>query len=289
MPVPEIFKRLSKVVTSISAVALSGCSAAGLLNSITPSSSFDRDKGLFYGSEDRQTYDVYRSSNPKADAPVIVFVYGGGWTDGQKSMYKFLAEGFTKDGYDVVVPDYRLHPQSQYPMMVTDTGLAVRAAGELYPGRPLVLVGHSAGAYNVLMTAMAPEISKIDVCERVAGVISLAGPTGAYPLTEEPYITIFPERFQADDNPIGRVGAPLPPIMLVNGADDSTVGQKNATELGAKLREAGQTVDVKIYEGMNHIDPVRVLSRHFDGGSPLKKDITTFIDGLAQDRPFCLG
>jgi len=178
------------------AMLLVGCSAAGVLNGITPSSSFDRDKNIAYGDEDRQTMDIYRASEPKSDTPVIVFVYGGGWTRGEKGMYKFVAEGFTKEGFDVAVPNYRLYPDSVYPDMITDTGKAVNAVADAFPGRTLVLMGHSAGGYNVLMTAMATDLSNVSAGDRNAGVISLAAPTGAYPMTDEPYTTIFPDRSQ---------------------------------------------------------------------------------------------
>lgn len=271
----------------ISAAVLAGCSAAGLLNSVTPSGSFDRDKGLAYGELPRQTMDIYRAATPKAGAPLIVFVYGGGWTDGKKSMYKFVAEGFTKDGYDVVVPDYRLYPDSLYPDMITDTGAAIVKAGGLFPDRPLVLIGHSAGAYNVLMSALAPEISGVPVCDRVAGIVSLAGPTGAYPMTDEPYVTIFPNRLTADDAPINRADQPLPPVFLVNGDEDSTVGPENAKKMAHALTNAGHRASAMIYPDMNHIDPVRYLSRHFDGGSPLKADLLRFIESLPLGGPYC--
>lgn len=274
--------------TSIAGLAMmiAGCSAAGVLNGITPSGSFDRDKDIAYGDLDRQTMDIYRAVEPKADAPVIVFVYGGGWTDGSKGMYKFVAEAFTQEGFDVVIPDYRLYPDSVYPDMITDTGAAVQAIAARFPDRPLVLVGHSAGGYNVTMTAMAPDLSGLDACERVAGIVSLAAPTGAFPMTDEPYLSIFPDHFKSDDAPMGRTMDAMPPIMLVNGKDDTTVGYKNATVLGEALDKQGLRNQVVIYDDMNHIDPVRVLSRFFDGGSPLKSDIFDFIDGLS-DQDYC--
>lgn len=265
------------------AMMLVGCSAAGVLNGITPSSSFDRDKNITYGDGDRQTMDIYRAAAPKAGSPVIVFVYGGGWTRGEKGMYKFVAEGFTKDGFDVAVPDYRLYPDSVYPEMITDTGKAVNAVADAFPGRSLVLMGHSAGGYNVLMTAMAPDLSKVAACDRISGIVSLAAPTGAYPMTDAPYTTIFPDRFQGQDAPMNRVNNDLPPIMLVNGKDDTTVGYGNAVKLSKSLKASGHAVTLSIYDDMNHIDPVRVLSRHFDGRSALKGDILSFIEGLPAE------
>lgn len=269
------------------AMLLVGCSAAGVLNGITPSGSFDRDKNIAYGDSDRQTMDVYRASEPKAGSPLIVFVHGGGWTRGNKGMYKFVAEGFTKDGFDVVVPNYRIYPSSIYPEMIVDTGAAVNAAADMFPDRSIVLIGHSAGAYNVLMAAMAPEISKLSVCPQIAGIVSLAAPTGAYPMTDAPYTTIFPGRFKGDDAPMGRTADRLPPVWLINGGEDTTVGPANATLLAERLEEGGLRASSTIYEDMNHIDPVRVLSRHFDGKSPLKADIVRFIDGLPTGTDHC--
>lgn len=273
-------KSLRLSALPVLAMLLVGCSAAGVLNGITPSSSFDRDKNVAYGDADRQMMDIYRASEPKTGAPVIVFVYGGGWTRGEKSMYKFVAEGFTKDGYDVAVPDYRLYPDSVYPDMITDTGQAVNAVADAFPGRGLVLMGHSAGGYNVLMTAMAPDLSAVKPCDRITGIVSLAAPTGAYPMTDAPYTTIFPDRLLGQDAPINRVNNNLPPIMLVNGKDDTTVGYGNAVQLSKSLKASGHAVTLSLYDDMNHIDPVRFLSRHFDGGSALKADILSFIEGL---------
>jgi len=267
---------------------LIGCSAAGVLNGITPSGSFDRDKNVSYGDGPRQMMDIYRADEPKVDAPVIVFVHGGGWNAGDKSMYKFVAEGFTKDGYDVVVPNYRLYPNMTYPDMVVDTGAAVNDVAVRYPGKPIVLIGHSAGAYNVLQTVVAPEVSGVDACANVSGVIALAAPTGVYPLTDEPYISIFPEyRLTGDDGPANRTPDRAPSLFLVNGLDDGTVRPTNATIMAERYTEAGLRAVAKTYEGMGHVDAVRVLSRHFDGGSTLKTDILSFIDGLPSGPDYC--
>lgn len=269
---------------------LAACSAVSVLNGITPSSTFERTKSVSYGEGDRAVMDIYRATDPRPDAPTLVFVHGGSWSEGSKDIYKFLADGFTKDGFDVVVPNYRLYPEARYPDMIVDTGRATQAALAEFPDRPVILIGHSAGAYNVLMAAMAPELSGLDVCNSIAGVVSLAGPTGAYPLTDEPFITIFPERFTSDDSPMGRIQSTtaLPPFFLVNGQDDTTVGPKNVEALSAALSTRGFDVKEGLYEGKDHTDVIRVLSRHFDGGSALKDDILAFIEAQNSQAPsFC--
>jgi len=269
---------------------LVACAPVAILNGITPSSSFSKAKGLSYGDLKRQKLDIYKSETARANAPMLLFAYGGSWTDGHKDIYKFLAEGFTSEGYDVAVINYRLYPEVVYPQMIEDTAKSIAFTAKQFPDRPLVVMGHSAGAYNVLMatlnkTFLAAE--GISVCDRISGVVSLAGPTGAYELKKEPYITIFPDRFQKDDAPLAYADAPSPSLFLMNGADDTTVGPKNAEALAAKVQARGGRAVLKIYDGLDHTDAVKLLSRHFDGDAPLKSDIIAFVDGLPKSGNFC--
>lgn len=271
-------------------VVLVACAPVAILNGITPSSSFSKAKDVSYGDLKRQKLDIYKSETARANAPMLLFAYGGSWTDGHKDIYKFLAEGFTSEGYDVAVINYRLYPEVVYPQMIEDTAKSIAFTAKQFPDRPLVVMGHSAGAYNVLMatlnkTFLAAE--GISVCDRISGVVSLAGPTGAYELKKEPYITIFPDRFQKDDAPLAYADAPSPSLFLMNGADDTTVGPKNAEALAAKVQARGGRAVLKIYDGLDHTDAVKLLSRHFDGDAPLKSDIIAFVDGLPKSGNFC--
>jgi len=260
-------------------LATVACAPVNLLNGITPSGSFEKAKDISYGDLERQKLDVYRAETPRPNAPVLVFIHGGSWTDGSKDIYKFLAEGFTSEGFDVVVPNYRLYPEAVYPQMIEDSAKAVAQAAQLYPNRPLVVMGHSAGAYNALMLGLNKSYlntAGANLCANVAGVVSLSGPTGIIPLKEEPYITIFPDRFTKSDAPLNNVSGPTPPMFLGHGSDDKTVYPQNSEALAKKINERGGNATVKVYEGMNHIGAVKVLSRHFDGDSELKDDIIAF-------------
>jgi len=270
--------------------ALMACAPVTILNGITPSSSFSKAQDVSYGPLSRQVMDIYKAEMPKLGAPALVFIHGGSWTEGSKDIYKFLAEGFTKDGYDVLVPNYRLYPEVKYPAMIEDTALAVAFAQKQYPGRPLVLMGHSAGAYNMLMMVLEPSYMKAaggDLCKGVAGAISLSGPTGFIPLDSEPYITIFPDRFTKEDAPLNTVKGATPPIFFGHGLDDTTVYPQNSTALAEKITARGGVAEVKTYEGMNHIEAVQFLSRRFDGNASLKADIVRFIDSLPKSGNFC--
>lgn len=278
--------------SALTLIAVSACAPVTLLNTITPSSSFEKMSDVSYGPLERQRYDVYRSEASREVSPLLVFIHGGSWTDGSKDIYKFLAEGFTSEGFDVVVPNYRLYPNVVYPQMIEDTAKAVVAVAKQFPDREIVVMGHSAGAYNVLMTALNPQYLKAegrDLCDTVSGVISLSGPTGIIPLKEEPYITIFPDRFTAEDAPLNQIDGLTPPLFFGHGADDKTVYPQNSQKLAEKIQTRGGKAIVKIYDDMNHTDAVKVLSRHFDGDAALKTDIIRFIENLPEkpDRNYC--
>lgn len=274
----------------IGVITLAACAPVTFLNGITPSGSFSKAKDVSYGPLDRQKLDIYKADKPRANSPVLIFIHGGSWEDGSKDIYKFLAEGFTSEGYDIAVPNYRLYPDAVYPQMLEDSAKAVAHVAKQYPSRPLVIMGHSAGAYNALMVSLNKSYlsaEAISICERIAGVVSLAAPTGVYELKKEPLITIFPDRFQKNDAPLAYVDAPSPKLFMMNGGADTTVGPKNAENLAAKVNGRGGEAQLEIYDGIDHTQAVQFLSRHFDGKATLKADIISFIDGLPKSGNFC--
>lgn len=268
---------------------LAACSPVKLLNTVTPSGNFTKQGDISYGDHPRLKLDVYKPKTPKADAPVLVYVHGGGWNSGDKNLYKFVGDSFTGDGYTVVAPNYRLHPNSVYPDPLTDTAKAVAWTAKQYPDRPLILMGHSAGAYNVLMMGLDKAFlaaEGVNMCERVSGIISLAGPTGIVPLEAEPYVTVFPDKFTGKDAALNNVDAPAPPLFLMNGEKDDQVYPRNAIALDKKVKERGGVSDLRLYPKLSHTDAAKVLSRYFDGDSTLKADILAFMaqHGAAKDN-----
>ena len=277
-------------LAAVTTLSFAACAPVTFLNGITPSGSFSKAKDISYGSLARHKLDIYKAEKPRANAPILVFIHGGSWSEGSKDIYKFLAEGFTSEGFDVVVPNYRLYPEAVYPQMIEDTAKAIAYTAKQYPNRPLVILGHSAGGYNALMATLNKSFlssESVDVCSRIAGVVSLAAPTGAYELKEEPYITIFPDRFQKDDAPLAYANSPSPSLFVMNGGDDTTVGPKNAEELAAKVTARGGAAELKIYDDVNHTEAVQFLSRHFDGKAAIKSDIIRFVDGLPKSGNHC--
>jgi len=152
--------------------------------------------------------------------------------------------------------------------------------------RYLVLIGHSAGAYNALGMVFKPEFLEAEgvmACYTVRGVVSLAAPTGALPAESEPTITIFPERFQGDDSFLKHTDQPLPPMLLVNGDADTSVNYKNSVDLGKALEGRG-IATVNVVEGADHAMPVSQFSTRGFLEGPIKKTVINYIENLPEDE-----
>ena len=45
---------------------------------------------------------------------MVVFVYGGGWKNGNKGIYRFVGAALAARGFLTVVPDYQVFPQVRF-------------------------------------------------------------------------------------------------------------------------------------------------------------------------------
>ena len=259
---------------------------AAVLNAITPTSTFTADLDVSFGDHPRDRIDYYMATESDETKPLLVFIHGGGWHRGDKSMYKFVAEGLTAEGYDVALPNYRLYPEVKNPEFLVDNARAIAAIHKAYPTRYLVLIGHSAGAYNALGMVFKPqylEAEGVYSCYTVRGVVSLAAPTGALPAESEPTTSIFPEKLQGDDSFLKHIDQPLPPMLLLNGDQDTSVHPDNARQLGAALEGRG-IATVNIAVGADHVDAVTQFSSKGFLEGTIKDDVLAFIESLPEDE-----
>ena len=272
--------------------ACCGCSPTGLANALTPGG-YRRVADLPYGTLPRQRLDLYLPADTKAEAPLVVFFYGGNWRQGSREDYTFLAQALTARGMAVAVPDYRLYPEARWPDFLEDGALAVawlhgergRAAGAPPQGACFAM-GHSAGAYTAAALAYDPRW--LDAAglpggrSALAGCIALAGPFDWTP-RDEPLATIFAPapggRLDAAPSDAALAGAP--PALLLHGDADRTVGPHHSVRLAERLRAAGGVPELRLYPGLGHIGivaafaaPLRALGLE---GAPVLEDVAAFV------------
>ncbi|KAG9261699.1 putative isoprenylcysteine alpha-carbonyl methylesterase ICMEL2 [Astyanax mexicanus] len=151
-------------------------------------------KGITYGRRGIKL-DLYHSptlgQSGSGSIPVIVFVYGGAWGSGSRSMYCLLALQMAKElRASVICPDYSIYPKGNVLNMVQDISdslMWVRENGHSFNLNKdnIVLVGHSAGAHLCALTALflvegADELSieqfqQWEIANSIKGIIGLSG------------------------------------------------------------------------------------------------------------------
>jgi acetyl esterase/lipase len=284
------FRLLLQVLSILPVMLLADCTALTVYNDVVPQ---DRAKEIVvrdiaYGDAHRQKLDVYLPSKDSRNKDVIVFFYGGSWKLGRKEEVSFVASALTQRGYVVVVPDYRLVPEVTYPTFVKDSAKAVawtyrNIAG--FGGNPkrMFVSGHSAGAYNAMMVALAPEFlgeQKLSPSV-IKGVIGISGPYDFLPFQyialHRAFDSAAPDL--AATQPVNRVAeAPnTPPVLLLAGDAETMVPPKNSLELAKDLKRAGKPVEVKMYPGARHLDTLFAFSKPGRNKAAVLNDMVAWI------------
>ncbi|KAH8547898.1 Alpha/Beta hydrolase protein [Umbelopsis sp. PMI_123] len=104
--------------------------------------------------------DLYLpSTKASSSSPIVVFIYGGSWSSGGKTMYTTMANTLRELGYIVVLPDYRKYPEVKAEAMYHDVRKAIRWAythAHEFNGdtEQIHVMGHSAGAQLASQTVL---------------------------------------------------------------------------------------------------------------------------------------
>lgn len=251
-------------------LGMMACSPIQYINSAVSRESFNLVADVPYGPDERQKLDVYAPKGVK-DAPVLVFVHGGSWRDGDKSDYPFLGESFANEGFVTVIISYRLAPQTVFPGFVEDAALAIKWVKDnaaKHGGSPtrIYLMGHSAGAHIAALIALDPSYLKAVGLDRnaLSAVIGVAGPYDFEKfIAESPQLReVFgPESNWARAMPVNNVDGKNPPMLLLQGLGDTTVDPANATSLEAKIKDKGGRVELIRYPGLGHREIIGAVAK----------------------------
>jgi acetyl esterase/lipase len=261
-------------------------SLLSVINAISPKELNSRRvaQGLVYGQHRRQRFDFYAPRRAGGPLPVVVFIYGGAWSDGERGAYSFAGRALAALGYLVAVPDYRLLPEVEYPTFLADCSAAFSAVvreAPAYGGDAdiMALMGHSAGAYNAAMLALDPAYLQATGDRwRLRALVGLSGPYDFYPFDSPITMRTFgavaaPEATQ----PVNLASPSAPPAFLGHGLADSLVYPRNTEALAARLRQNGVAVEEKYYPGISHPMTLMPLGTLFRGRAPVLADVGRFL------------
>ncbi len=278
-------KHLLRFGIFLTLLPLGGCTALGFVDAITPSGDYRAELDQPYGNDIRQRLDIYHPlKGEDPDRPVVLFFYGGNWKMGDKASYRFVGESLASAGFVTVVADYRLYPDVTFPAFVEDGATATRWIAKHLKRpdgspRPIVLMGHSAGAYNAAMLACDPRYLGPDR-SLVKAWIGMAGPYQFKPDPENALILDPPDgrpNMAADAADAG-----TPPAFLMLAGDDEVVGVVNADRLEAKLKSLGVPVMRKSYPGRSHATLVGALASSLTFLAPVRADAIDYLKAVPQ-------
>ncbi|WP_147158866.1 alpha/beta hydrolase [Novosphingobium sediminis] len=227
-----------------------------------------------YGSDPAQKLEMFLPADAdaaKGPLPIIVFIHGGGWRSGDPHDYRFMARALAPQGYAVVLAGYRLYPKAQYPGMLEDGAAALRwvadHAGPLGGDpRRVVLMGHSAGAYNAVMLGLDKRwlaARSLDA-DALRGVVGLSGPYDFYPFESEATKLSFGKAPNPEETqPVVHARAGGPPLLLVHGTADTRVRPRNSVELARTMTRAGAPTQAVLIDGVTHEGLIMLFARPF--------------------------
>ena len=112
-----------------------------------------------YDNGPRDRLDLF--SCGERGAPLFVFIHGGYWQRGDKSVYSFVAEPFVEQGVDVALIGYQLCPDTDMSSMVAQIQKAImwlwrNAAQCGITADRINICGHSAGGHLTAMMLTTP-------------------------------------------------------------------------------------------------------------------------------------
>jgi acetyl esterase/lipase len=281
---------MKKILTVLGMLLLLGglayhFAALEIFNTLVPkdADSIFWQADMAYGPDPRQKLDIYMPRQSSGPLPMVLFVHGGSWQEGNKRGYGFVGRALAARGFMTLVMNYRLHPKNRYPAFVDDVALALRWAadnGKSLGGNPdkLFAIGHSAGAYDIAMAVLDERYAATR--PKLSGAVTMAGPFDFLPLDSKTTIKVFGDVPDLPSTqPINHVTANAPPFLILHGSADTTVFPRNAVALNKALRANAVFSELKFYEGTSHVGILLAIAKPFRK-TPVLEDAVRFM----QDR-----
>jgi acetyl esterase/lipase len=225
--------------------------------------------------------DIYTPLLPTTSMPLVIFIHGGGWVGGDKSMVATgnslgLLTLLTSSGYVVASINYRLAPANLFPDQIEDVKCAVRsfrsraASFHIDPTR-IAAWGSSAGGHLANMLGTTDASAGFDVGDfpgvssRVESVIDWFGPTDLNLLYTEATakggsaagliqtgVGSTSPSLLSRFSPVTYVTSDDAPTTIQHGALDDEVYSDQATTYTSALEAASVLVSLTMVQNATH-------------------------------------
>jgi acetyl esterase/lipase len=230
------------------------------------------------------TLDIHLPTGAAGPVPLILYIHGGAWLFGTRSVFSPVYLGITDPfedmvaaGFAVASVDYRMSAEAVWPAPLHDVAAGLRfvtdRASELGIDTSRIAVwGESAGGQMAMLlafrqedeSAIGSEGAPVAIPEIAAlvdwyGVADIREPMPGFPLPgpspesrliggEDP--ATHPLGVEA--SPIAHVGRRLPAALIMHGTADSLVPCEGSRRIASALAETGTPVTAVWVDGADH-------------------------------------
>lgn len=233
---------------------------------------FYEDVAYVQNGHERQKLDLYVPEKLQGPLPLIVWIHGGGWRDGDKEHCPPLP--WTKKGYVVASIGYRLCQDALFPAQIEDCKTAIRWLREhagsykIDPNR-VVAWGGSAGGHLASLLGTSADAAEWEQghpphLSRIQAVIDWYGRADLTPVCTDPSMADSASAsllggsgrtvsdLAREASPLFHVSKDDPPFLIMHGDRDELVPLTQSQMFANALRDAGVPVMLVILKGVGH-------------------------------------
>jgi acetyl esterase/lipase len=226
--------------------------------------------------------DLYRPVVATRPVPVVVWLHGGGWFTGDRTLAPDLAHHVRSTGCAMASIEYRLSGQALFPAQLHDVRAAIRflraraeeygldpravgvwgasAGGHLaalagLTGRRTVLPGERDTSGDPSVQAVAESYGPVDLASVVAEAEATRPGTDPASSPEARLLGGHPAELAElarQASPLSWVTAAAPPFQISHGTGDVLVSHRQSERLHTALLAAGVQSELYLVDGYRH-------------------------------------
>jgi acetyl esterase/lipase len=228
-----------------------------------------RDLEYVTNGHARHRLDLYLPEKPERPLPVILWIHGGGWTNGDKDRVPIA--WFATNGYAIAAINYRFSQHAIFPAQIHDCKAAVRwlranAAKYALDPNHFGAWGGSAGGHLVALLGTTAGVKDLEGTEgnndqssSVQAVVDWYGPTDFLTAGRKDTRTNLiggdpPTNREAarKASPMTYVSKDAAPFLIMHGDRDRTVPISQSETFAAALKKAGAAARFVVVKDAGH-------------------------------------
>ncbi len=237
------------------------------------------DVSYFSPGGESSTLDVYLPPlGPQRGTPTVLFVHGGGWSDGDKAAPAVFCEELAAEGYPVVSANYTLADAGSpsFPQCVFDLKAVVRwirttgQSPQFGLHRDICAAGSSAGGHLALMVATTAGQGEFEPLPPPAGGYRIQAAVSLWGLTDAVWdvqnggqdaaltnllgapLTSATRPLYKSASPINHVSACDPATAFYHGTADDVVPYQHSLRMAAAYQPWGIYSQIELAPGGGH-------------------------------------